>query len=295
MDNHASADAIDLKAGDATASLSLIGAELMSWRVAGRDYLWHGDPVHWERRAPILFPVVGASAKGRVRIAGREYPMQRHGFARDAIFAVVERSQDRVRLRLTADDKTRAHYPFNFTLDVVATLTARSFSLAFEVANAGADDLPYALGFHPAFPWPFADGAKTDYVVEFSKAEDARVPNVTSEGLIAATTRSVDFDGRALPLTPDLFAQDALCFLDKRSDAMRFRAASGATIAMQVEDFPHFAIWTKPTAPFLSLECWTGYADPDGFEGDLFERPSMRRLTPGEQARHTVTMTIEDL
>ena len=295
MNDQANAGTIDLGAGDATASLALVGAEPMSWRVAGRDYLWCGDPAHWERRAPILFPVVGASANGRIKVDGRSYLMQRHGFARDAVFSLVERSDDRARLRLVADEKTRALYPFDFSLDVVATLTPRSLALAFEVRNAGAKAMPYAVGFHPAFPWPFADGEKTDYAIDFTQAEIARAPNITDEGLIAASDRPIPLTDRRLPLAPGLFAHDALCFLNARSEAMRFRAASGATIAMQVEDFPHFAVWTKPMAPFLSLECWTGYADPDGFDGELSQRPSMRQLTPGAAARHVVTLALESV
>jgi galactose mutarotase-like enzyme len=45
-------------------------------------------------------------------------------------------------------------------------------------------------------------------------------------------------------------------------------------------------LWTRPGAPFLCLEPWTGYSDPDGFTGDVFEKPGMRVLEPGERARH---------
>ncbi len=38
---------------------------------------------------------------------------------------------------------------------------------------------------------------------------------------------------------------------------------------MTVEDFPHFAVWSKRGAPFVSLEAWTGHGDPDGFDGDI--------------------------
>ncbi len=74
---------------------------------------------------------------------------------------------------------------------------------------------------------------------------------------------------------------------------MRFTGPGGTAIRMAAEDFPHLAIWTKPTAPFLSLECWTGHADWAGFSGELAERDSQRLLAPGAEARHGVRLDVE--
>ncbi len=282
---------IDLKHGDTAASLSLIGAEPMSWRVGGRELIWHGDPAHWARRAPILFPIVGASTGGEVRVDGRAYPMPQHGFARDARFTLVERSEAGARLRLTASDPTLAHFPFRFTLDVVATLGPATLSLGFEVSNADARNMPYALGFHPAFPWPLEGDHKGGHAITFEAEESPAIPDVAAGGLLRPGARRLAFEGRTLLLDPQLFATDALVMLDANSRSLRFAAPSGAALGFAVEDFPHYALWTRPTAPFLSIEAWTGHADWEGFSGELFERASMRRLIPGESGRHRVTMT----
>jgi galactose mutarotase-like enzyme len=55
---------------------------------------------------------------------------------------------------------------------------------------------------------------------------------------------------------------------------------------MEFPDFPHAALWTRPGAPFICLEAWTGYSDPDGFTGELSEKPGMRALEPGARVRH---------
>jgi len=282
---------VELRSGDATAALSLVGAEPMSWRVDGRELIWHGDPAHWARRAPILFPVVGASVGGEVRVEGKTYPMPQHGFARDLPFTLVEHGEDFARLRLTASEATRAHYPFDFALEVVATLAATQFSLAFEVANQDSRDLPYGLGFHPAFPWPLEGDRKDGHAVIFEAEEDSSVPDVAPGAVLRRGSRKIPLEGRRLPLDPDLFATDALVLLEAKSRSLRFIASSGAALGFAVEDFPHFALWTRPTAPFLSIEAWTAYADWEGFSGDLFARASMRRLAPGAQARHQVTMS----
>ena len=67
---------------------------------------------------------------------------------------------------------------------------------------------------------------------------------------------------------------------------------SGASIAMEFPGFDHAALWTRPRAPFLCLEAWTGMSDPEGFAGDLFEKPGMRILQPGASARHEARYVV---
>ena len=149
--------------------------------------------------------------------------------------------------------------------------------------------MPYALGFHPAFRWPFDAAIRADHVVTFDQPERADVPEVAPGGLLARTTRAIPLDGRTLPLDPALFTE-ALVFLDATSPGFSFESPTGAAIRMEMDDFPHLAIWTKPTAPFLSLECWTGHADFADADGELADRASMRRLAPGGVAQHRTTL-----
>nr|WP_137827279.1 aldose 1-epimerase family protein [Methylobacterium sp. L1A1] len=290
------AECIEIRAEDGTtARIALKGAEPVSWQVEGQEYLWNGDPAHWNRHAPWLFPVVGASAGGMVQVEGRPYPMAQHGFARDCLFTVVARTDDSVTLRLEDDAGTRAHYPFAFRLDVAARVTARGLAFDLTVSNRGEKPLPYALGFHPAFPWPFAGGerrASGGYAVLFEAVERPFVPEVGEGGLLVRSQREVPLDGARLDLDPEMFTE-ALVFLNVESRALRFIAPGGRTIAMRVEDFPHLAVWTRPTAPFLSLEAWTGHADWAGFDGELSERDSQRLLAPGGQAGHGIALTLE--
>lgn len=284
---------VALAAGDASAAFALRGAELLSWRVAGRELLWQGDPAHWAERAPVLFPVIGASAGGAVRVGGRSFPMPRHGFARELPFVLVERRPDAVRLRLDESATTLRHYPFRFRLDVAAALTADRLSLRLTVANADERPMPYAVGFHPGFPWPFDGGVREDYRLVFAAPEDPRVPDVTSAGLLRPGGRRLPFAGYALPLDPALFRDGALVLRNVRSRRVRFEAPGGGAIVVETENFPHFALWTKPAAPFLCLEAWAGEPDPDGFAGDLSERPSIRILPPGTAASHAVALRFE--
>lgn len=100
----------------------------------------------------------------------------------------------------------------------------------------------------------------------------------------------MSLDGRSLPLDPALFTE-ALVFLDAASRGFAFEAPDGAAIRMEVAAFPHLAVWSRPTAPFLSLEAWSAHADWEDAEGELAARPSMTLLAPGETGRHAVRLS----
>ena len=282
-------EAVRLSAGEAEAEIAIRGAEPVSWRVGGRQLLWHGDPEHWSYRAPILFPVVGASRGGAITVDGVAHPMPQHGFARTLPFDLVERSGTTARLRLADTPESRAAYPFRFALDVTATLAPDSLSLAFTVENRDGRPMPYGLGVHPAFPWPLVGDGKAGHRVRFEDDERAAVPEIAPGGLLARRTRAVPLDDRVLPLSPEIFTE-ALVFLDARSRQFAFEAPDGSAIGMELDNFPHLAVWSRPTAPFLSLEAWTGHADWEDATGDLETRASMIRLLPGATGGHRVTM-----
>lgn len=283
-------DTIALRSQGARATVALRGAEPVSWQVGGVELLWSGDPEWWNRHAPILFPVVGASSGGVVRVGGQTYPMAQHGFARDSRFAVVAQGEDYVHLRLTDDDDTRGHYPFAFRFDVVATLRPDALVLDFTVENPGSEPLPHAVGFHPAFRWPLDGASKADHAVIFSSPVPSRVPLFTPDGCFLDADRAIPLDGTRLPLADDLFEAGALVFAEAGETEMAFTGPSGASITLAARDMPDLAIWTKPGAPFISLECWTGHADRAGFTGPIEERPGIRMLAPGKREIYTAEM-----
>jgi galactose mutarotase-like enzyme len=277
---------ITLTHGDASASVALLGAEARQWRIAGHDLLWPGDPAIWSDISPILYPVVGWTRNGEERVNGRRYPLGLHGFARFETFAAETSGPDFARLRLSDNERTRAVYPFAFALAVEYRLTADALAIAIEVANPGDAPAPYACGLHPGFRWPLGAAGREGALVRFDQLERPEVPGLAPGGLIKKTMRPIPLEGRDLKLTDALFAHDALCFLDCASRSLAFIDASGASITMEYESFPHAALWTRPGAPFVCLEAWTGYSDPDGFEGELIDKPGMRALEPGGRARH---------
>ncbi|MGC1577042.1 MAG: aldose 1-epimerase family protein [Beijerinckiaceae bacterium] len=278
-----------LASGSAHAAISTLGAEPQDWRVDGNSLIWPGDPAWWPKQSPILFPVVGWTRNGEMRIRGKRYPLGLHGFASAQGFTIEEKSNESVRLSLSDNAATRALYPFGFVLEVKYTLSPTSLAANFTVHNLGAEALPYALGLHPGFVFPLAGGSPRAHEIVFGKSVSSQVPRIAPGGLIARDSRKVPLESGRLRLAPELFSNDALCFLDAASTDVAYVNGRGHAIEISVEDFPHVALWTKPGAPFLCIECWTGHSDPEGFEGEIVEKPSMRSLAPGASARHGVT------
>lgn len=278
------ANDVQLRAGEASLEISLEGAEARRWRVAGRDLLWPGDPKIWSQISPLLFPVVGWTRDG-ARVGGRHYALGLHGFAAAQPFALEAREPAKARFVLTDNEATRAVYPFAFRFAVEYRLTETRLEIALETHNRGEVPAPYAFGLHPGFRWPFDGVGRDGCRIVFEKPERGEVPILAPGGLVTKRRRPIPIHESVLDLNDDLFAHDALCFIDPASRWLRFEGASGAAIEMALGDFPHAALWTRPGAPFLCLEAWTGYSDPEGFAGDLFEKPAMRVVEPGGTQR----------
>jgi len=275
-----------------SAAIALFGAELSAWRANGVDLIWEIDRRFWDRTAPVLFPIVGATRQGCMRVEGESYPLSLHGFAWEKDFFVAERREDFLRLELAADDETRGLYPFEFLFAVEFRLKPGALEQALIVTNRDAKPLPYACGLHPAFRWPLA-GSRAQHALVFEAPESPELPVIGKGGLFSAERKHVPLQDRVLPLAGELFAKDALVFLDIKSRRVAFDNGEGARILCDFPDFPHIGFWTRPGAPYLCLEPWTGHGDPEDFFGELAEKPSMRLLAPGQVATHRAVFRFE--
>jgi galactose mutarotase-like enzyme len=76
-----------------------------------------------------------------------------------------------------------------------------------------------------------------------------------------------------------------------RSRRVRFGTATGRQIEVSFPDAPYLGLWNKPGAPFVCIEPWQGIADPQGFSGELTEKPGIFMVAPG--ASHQLQIQIE--
>jgi galactose mutarotase-like enzyme len=276
-------DPILLESGPARAAVALRGAEPVAWRVGDVPLLWTADPAWWARTAPVLFPVVGWSQGGRVRVDGVLRPMPVHGFAPAARFTVAERQADRVCLELADDAATRDCYPFAFRLSVEWRLASDRLGCTIAVGNPGDRTLPYSTGLHPGFCWPLA-GARGQPPHPPSGRSGGRAGDRARRAVLGPAAAGPLRDGVELAVGDALFAEDALWFLDPAGHRVRYVNGRGAAVLVDAPEFPHTALWSRPGAPFVSVESWTGHGDAEGFQGELAARPSIRLLPAGARS-----------
>ena len=272
-----------------TATVKPLGAELCSLRtVGGYELIWQAGSA-WRRHAPVLFPIVGRLAGDALRHEGRTTRLTQHGFARDRVFTVTERTASSCTLTLEDDDETRAMFPFAFRLVVGYRLDGDMLTTDYRLENTAGTDLLASLGAHPAFRWPLVDGvAKAAHRLVFERPEPAPLLRLR-DGLIASEQVASPLEGRVLPLSDALFAQDALIFERPASRRIRYEA-SGTEMAIEVawDGFTELGIWSKP-ADFVCIEPWSGLSDRSGFAGEWADKPGLVRVPPGAAATRSLS------
>ena len=221
--------------------------------------------------------------------------MLRHGFARDRLFSWVRRSKTGCTLELKDDAATRSAYPFQFRLTVSYELEASGLRMEVTLLNPGDTSLPASLGLHPAFRWPLLPGtAKRSHQLVFEAGEAGPLRRLDTQGLLGPGPHPTPIRGRELALCEDLFAQDALIFLQPRSRSLRFEAAGGPALALRWEGFPHLGIWAKsdPLESFLCIEPWEGHASPADWDGEFTDKPGGFLLAPGATRKWSLTIAL---
>ena len=281
--------------GQLSAAINPYGAELSHLEdAAGRELMTDADPAFWTGRAPILFPVIGATNGGVIRLDGRDHPMAKHGFARHSLFDIVSTGEGEARFALADSEETRAAYPFAFRLEIGFRLDALTLLVEVDITNRGDQPMPAQFGFHPAFAWPLPFGEdRAAHRVTFDRAEPGRLREIAPDGLIAAETRDSPLaGGRELLLRDALFDNDALVWDPVESRAVDYGAAQGPVLRVAFPDTPRLGIWTKPGARFVCIEPWHGIADPQGFAGDFHDKPGVFVVAPGATRRIAMSVTL---
>lgn len=286
---------IEIASARLTAAIHPHGAELWSLRDrAGRELMTDADPAFWTGHAPLLFPIVGRLVGDRYRLDGQEYTLPQHGFARRRDFTLVEQASDRVTFRLEDDAETRAVYPFTFALDASYRLDDATLWIEIAVTNRDSRDMPASFGFHPAFAWPLPYGRpRAAHRILFDEPELSSLRYI-GEGGIAADRRTSPVEGRTLPLSDDLFIADALIWDQLASRGLLYGAEDGPQLRICFPDTGVLGIWTKPGAHYVCVEPWWGIADPAGFTGEIWDKPGIQRLAPGETRHFGMDVTLVD-
>ena len=271
------------------------GAELRSIRKDGVEYLWQGDEAHWKRHAPLLFPFVGRLNERRYTYKGISYDMTPHGFAPASLFSVVSNSGSAVRLSLSSNEETKKIYPFDFSLSVTYSVSGSTVSELVEVENTGNDEMFYGIGFHPGFNVPIEQGLGIeDYKITFPLSSDPEKRVFAPDRLEAGyNEKAAEFDGNAIPLSHDIFSDDAIVLSGTGSKAIISSAKGSRSVELHY-DAPWMGIWQTfaPDTPFVCLEPWYSLPGRTGVIVDISKRDDFIRLMPSEKRTHGIEIII---
>lgn len=267
-----------------TATIDLHGAQLTSLfhKKRSEEFIWQRDPAYWAESAPICFPIVGDLKGGTYVYRGKTYTMKKHGVVRYADFALAGQQTDACTLEVKANTGTMASYPFLFALQIRFELGPGGIKVAYTIRNKDDKDMPTSLGYHPAFNIDVEHYEHSDYEILFSEKEQLDLYWL-DEGVLKLKIKNYLDQENSIELSRHIFDEDALVFKNIQSDKLTLhRKGSNWRLEMLTGGAPHLGIWAKPAAPYVCIEPWYTYQDSADVSGDLFEKPGMFVLKPGE-------------
>jgi len=257
------------------AQIKHLGAELISLKSnQNKEYIWEGNPTFWGKHSPILFPIVGTLKNNIYLINGKQYQLNRHGFAREMEFELIQKTPESARFSLISTKETKKMYPFDFELQICYSLKGNKLNIDFKVENKNEITMPFSIGAHPALALP---GNFENYRLEFQQDEILNY-YLLEGGLISNNSVELPLNNRQLGLKYQLFENDALVFKTLKSNSITILEKANPIVKVNFNEFPNLGIWTVQNGPFLCVEPWFGYSDTLTGYDDFSKKEGIRLL-----------------
>ena len=263
-----------------------IGAELQSIfnKSNSTEYLWDANPEYWSKKSPILFPIVGGLKNNSYSNNEKFYSLNRHGFARENEFEVIQISDTTIQFVFQSNEETLKNYPFHFKLTIEYSIINNQLFCNYSVENLGSEEMYFSIGAHPAFKVPLDKQTNfADWFLEFNEIENAEIYPLTNEGLLELNSTPFLKNTNQLQLNKELFLKDALVFKNLKSNKISLKSnAAKKGLTLQFDDFNFFGIWSAKNADFVCLEPWCGVADSVNSNGDITQKEGINKLNSKE-------------
>ena len=271
------------------------GAQIKSVirKLDGVEHIWQADKAVWGYHAPILFPHAGKVVDGKIEARGGVYESGQHGFARLMEHDFVEQTADTIVLELCANEETLAKFPYDFRLVSTFQLDGDTLHHSLTVENLDEVQLPFGIGYHPAFAVPFDDKhLATDYELRFDEMESPICLNCLPTGLVQKDHYYLGNNITAIPLDEQLFANDSHCMVNLKSRTLGlYEKGTGRGVVCDIAEFPYTLLWSKPGMPkFVCIEPWHSLPSYEGSSPKWEEKPAAAVLNPGEGWSTTLSM-----
>lgn len=138
-------------------------------------------------------------------------------------------------------------------------------------------------------------GKYKDYYFEFDKVEKSSKILLNSNGLFTKNKELFMENSKELPLSIEIFKDDAIVFNDLKSNKISLKSRkSDKSVTMDFSGFPYLGLWTKPTGePFVCIEPWFGHADYEDFNGDFKDKEGINKLAVGKSFKAAYLVTVQ--
>lgn len=182
-----------------------------------------------------------------------------HGFARNLYWHLLEVKEDRITGELVPNSSAQVTFPFDCKLKMTYRLDQKGLILDAEVINAGSEDFPYALGFHPYLRAPLGSkGNVSDIFVDLPNGAQIQ----SKDEWKSCTTQN--FKAQRIKGN-DINLKDSIVLIKTQTSSLELHDPINKMVAkVSVEEsqqsFSTWVIWNaSPTAPYICLEPWTDY------------------------------------
>ncbi|MBC3759949.1 aldose 1-epimerase family protein [Hyunsoonleella sp. SJ7] len=275
------------------------GAELCGIRSIKRktDFMWDANPNVWGSYAPNLFPIVGGLKDNTYQFEGKTYQLPRHGFFRHSeAIKLLGETENSLTFGLTYNEDTLKVYPFKFEFQITFTLKDNTVKLLHIIKNLDDQPLYFSMGGHPAFKCPvFQNEDYEDYYLEFEHSETSKIHLLNSAGLFSSETRPMLENTKKIPLSHNLFNDDALIFKDLKSKKVALKSQNqGEILSVSYHDFDYLGIWAKPNGDYVCIEPWLGIADSENTDQNFTTKEGILQLNANDTFRATYHIEINE-
>lgn len=280
-----------------TARINPKGAELSSVMLDGVERMWQADPAIWGRHSPLLFPLIGRLKEQKYEYDGRVIDAPTHGFCRDRMFQVVEKTDTLVRFRTESDNGTMDVYPFSFTLEVEFELAGYSIIKRHKVTNCSPVEMPFEVGGHDAYRTTLCPGeAMSDYAIAFEGLEELHPYAMDEKGILGLPEMVIPLENGLLTKLPEQVGLDTIVLSDLPvRKATLVSRKTGTKVTVEFDDFPYLGIWTAQKGVethYICIEPWSTLPDGHFMGRGLKDKTGICLLAPDETRTLTYTTTF---
>jgi galactose mutarotase-like enzyme len=267
--------------------INSLGAEVRSVIHKGVERTWQNEGGQWAGCAILLFPFAGFN---RMVYGGCDYGVKKHGFCRNEEFTLVSQADSEIEFSLSANERTKAVYPYDFTFNVKYTLTDEGYEISYIVKNPSEVTIPFASGGHESFK---IDSDLHDYYIEFERDEKFDFLIHNDGGFL--TGEKYHFgDGKILRLEDEFTDNSKTVILgniNSRKATLRRYDNHERVVEIDFEGYSNLLIWHPHGSKMVCIEPWQCLPSYEGEVKEFAERDGVVCLSAGSEI--TLTRAIK--